>query len=224
MPRIVDYPAVVAQAAAQRFVSLYPNSGAFGFPPDVPTFSVGWVTYDDPTLRPAARTLAVAAPTPTTNGLARLAERAWHELLGVDGAATGGLATEVGPLTAREVWVTPKAHWAYELDFGSTAWMGDLLRRVDIDPEVLARRHDGSAVAFAPPTEATILSADGAGPTGDPTTFVTLVDGLLANLLGSDFQLMFPGRDVVCTVHHHKQLWWTSPDERLIGRLRGLAQ
>jgi hypothetical protein len=195
VPRIVDYSAVVAQAAGQGLVSLYPNSGAFGFPADVPTHAVGWVTGDDATLRPAARALAVVAPTPTPAGLAQLAGRAWFELL------------------PGEVWVTPKAHWAYELDFGGPHWMPDLLRRAGVDPDALAGRHDGSAVSFGAlePEES------------ERAAFVAVVDGLLANLLGSDFQLIFPGRDVVCTVHHHKQLWWTSPDVALIARLRGLV-
>jgi hypothetical protein len=35
------------------------------------------------------------------------------------------------------------------------------------------------------------------------------------NLAGSDFALAFPGRPVICTVHHHKQLWWTTTDPEI---------
>ena len=31
----------------------------------------------------------------------------------------------------------------------------------------------------------------------------------------SDFQLSFPGLPAVCTIHHHKQLWWTTVDPSL---------
>jgi hypothetical protein len=31
-------------------------------------------------------------------------------------------------------------------------------------------------------------------------------------LLGSDFTLAFVGKPVLCTVHHHKQLWWQTTD------------
>lgn len=198
MPSIVDYTAVVAATDRQALVCLYPNSGAFGFRPDVPTHHVGWVAGEDASLRPAARELAITIPPPAVPNLARLAVRAWRELFGpVDSAASC------------DAWLLPKAHWAYELDFGSGAWLPDLLRSNGVDADVLAARHDGSAASFSP---------------SEAASFEAVTAGLLDGLFGSDFQLLFPGRDVVCTVHHHKQLWWTSPDERLIARLREMAE
>jgi hypothetical protein len=190
MPSIVNYADVVAQMHLQQLVSLYPNSGAFGLPTDAPQHSVGWVIYDDATLRPAARPLMRFIRPPEVATLARLAATAWHELF-------------PGP-----AWILPKAHWAYELDFGSPGWMPTLLRDIGIDPDRLSPHHDGSAIQFEP------VETD---------AFVTLAAGLLLQLLGSDFQLFFPGRQVVCTLHHHKQIWWTSDVLALIDRLGRLA-
>jgi hypothetical protein len=189
VPRIVEYPEVVAEAERLGLRSLYPNSGAFGIPPARNPQHVGWIGGEDPSLRPAARELAILVPPPVEATLAKLAAKAWHELL------------------PGEVWLMPKAHWAYELDFGSAAWMPDLLRRGGISPDELVHRHDGTAIGFA---------AD------ESAAFATIAEGLLAHLLGSDFQLMFPGRDLVCTLHHHKQLWWSAMDAELVEKLRAL--
>ena len=40
----------------------------------------------------------------------------------------------------------------------------------------------------------------------------SLIASLLGNLRTSDFMLAFPGRPALCTVHHHKQLWWQTTD------------
>ena len=121
-------------------------------------------------------------PPPYEATLASLAARAWRELLQGD------------------VWVLPKSHWAYELQFGSHEWMPDLLREVGVDPQVLEARHDGTALAFA---------------LAEEPAFERLVAGLLARLLGSDFLIAWPGRPALCTVHHHKQLWWTTTDGKV---------
>ena len=83
----------------------------------------------------------------------------------------------------------PRSHWAHELDFGSRDWMPALLQSIDVRADELVTRNDGAAIE---------LEGSERGP------FVTLVEGLLARLLGSDFALAFPGRDTLCTVHHHK--------------------
>ena len=191
MPRIIDYPVVVQQMSDQGLICLYPNSGAFGYAKETPVHAVGWVGGDDPTIRPAARPLTMAVAQPVELTLATLAARAWREVL-------------PGP-----VWVLPKAHWAYELDFGSAAWMPGLLREIGLEDAVLSPRHDGTAIEFC---------------AEEAPTFATLIEGLLTHLLGSDFQLCFPGRDIVCTVHHHKQLWWTSRDEGIVQSLRTIAK
>jgi hypothetical protein len=187
VPRIVEYPEVLAQVQQLGLRSLYPNSGAFGFPASAEVQHVGWIGGEDSSLRPAARALAVLVPQPIESNLGRLAALAWRQHLPGD------------------IWLMPKAHWAYELDFGSAAWMPELLRGNGVEPQSLIHRHDGTALAFG---------ADEASP------LAAIVEGLLAHLLGSDFQLMFPARQVVCTVHHHKQLWWSSPDAELIRVLR----
>jgi hypothetical protein len=182
MPRIIDYFQVVEQMDADGRVSLYPNSGAFGFAPGVETRAVGWVGTDDPSLRPEARALTRPVKPPHEQTLAALAARAWRELL------------------PGEVWVLPKSHWAYELQFGSHEWMPKLLREAGVDPQALESRHDGTALAF---------------DTGEEPAFERLVAGLLARLLGSDFMLTWPRRPALCTVHHHKQLWWTTTETKV---------
>jgi hypothetical protein len=190
VPRIVEYAAVVAEADRLGLRSLYPNSGAFGFPPARNAQHVGWIGGEDSSLRPAARELAMLVPPPVEATLVKLAVKAWHDLL------------------PGEIWLMPKAHWAYELDFGSGAWMPDLLRAGGASPDDLVHRHDGTALGFSP---------------SESVAFATISEALLSHLLGSDFQLMFPTRDVVCTLHHHKQLWWSSPDAELIAALKRAA-
>ncbi len=191
MPRIIDYPLVVDQMSRQRFVSLYPNSGAFGFPAESGAVSLGWIGPDDASIRPESRPLTRRVAEPCEATLAALATRMWAEQL-------------PGPA----VWVLPKSHWAYELMFGSLEWMPRLLNEVGLSPEDLAGRHDGSALEFSP-------SETGA--------FEQFLAGLLGGLFGSDFQLAWPGRPLVCTVHHHKQLWWTTTDAALVAGLEALV-
>ena len=193
MPRIIDYPQVVQQLTSQGFVSLYYNSGAFGFAPDVPTQSVGWIGVDDSTIRPAALALTRKVDSSVEQTLAILGTQTWLRHL------PGG------------VWLTPKSHWAYELDFGSHLWMPDALRSAGLLTEqitALSERHDGAALEFRP---------------DESQRFESLLLALLTNLLGSDFLLSFPDRPVVCTVHHHKQLWWTTSDAAIYGHIESAA-
>ena len=190
MPRIIDYSLVTEAMGRGGFVSLYHNSGAFGFAEGVTTGSVGWVGPADESIRPAARPLVRHVPPPFERNLAELAAVVW-------------LTHLPGP-----VWVLPKSHWAYELDFGSRDWMPDVLTAIGIDPSPLALRNDGSAIELEP---------------GERDRFVHLVEALLGRLVGSDFALAFPGRSVMATVHHHKQLWWTSADEQVLAALDRLV-
>ena len=187
---IIDYDEVLRRMRADGLESLYHNSGAFGFPPSARPMHSGWIGPPDPTIRPEALSLARAVPPPYEQTLARLAARAWVQHL-------------PGP-----VWVMPKSHWAYELDFGSATWMPGLLGELGLDPPSLHRRHDGSALEFEP----TEVGA-----------FTTFVAGLLENLLGSDFALAFPGRPATCSVHHHKQLWWSTTDPAVHAALDALV-
>jgi hypothetical protein len=185
--QIIDYEQVLATMQGLGLRSLYYNSGAFGFPEEVKTQSVGWIGPDDPSLRLEALELAVKVHPPYENELTRQVVEAIRRHLGGD------------------VWVMPMSHWAYELDFGSRDWMPHLLKRVGIDPRSLQSRTNAAAIEFG---------LEEMGP------FSQLVEGLLQNLLGSDFALAFSGRAVACTLHHHKQVWWTSTDDALIASLK----
>ena len=187
MPWIVDYSDVLDQMRRQGLRSLYYNSGAFGFPDGAAVESLGWIGPDDPTLRPAARAAARLVPPPFEKNLTDRVIRAW-------------LAHLPG-----KVWVMPKSHWAYELDFGSRDWLPALLEHSGIDAGQLQSRTNAAAVEFV---------------AGEVALFSHLVQGLLRMLFGSDFALAFPDRPVICTLHHHKQVWWTSNDRDLINRIQ----
>jgi hypothetical protein len=190
MPWVIDYPIVLADQQRAGLRSLYYNSGAFGFPTGVETTSVGWIGPSDETIRPAARPLARPVGEPHPSTLANLLGRAWQEHLPGD------------------VWVLPKSHWAYELDFGSRAWLPDVLRSIGIDPATLIARSNAAAVAFAP---------------GEVGPLVHLAENLLRQLTGSDFAAAWPGRRVACTIHSHQQLWWTTDDADLVAGLDRLV-
>jgi len=106
-------------------------------------------------------------------------------------------------------WVMPMSHWSYELDFGSRDWMPALLEHVGIDPGLLTTRNNAAAIEFAP---------------DEPAMLEHFVTRLLQMLQQSDFAIAFPRFPVVCTLHHHKQLWWQTSDERLGDALRALPQ
>jgi len=57
----------------------------------------------------------------------------------------------------------------------------------------------------------------------DSGQFTSFLATLLDNLSGSsDFQLVWPGRPVICVIHHHTQLWWTTPDDSIYLALNDL--
>src|SRR4029453_13934823 len=89
-------------------------------------------------------------------------------------------------------------------DLGSSKWMPDLLRSIDIDPAELLPRNNGSALEFHP---------------AERKRFVATIEGMLNNLFGSDFALAFPGRSTLCPVHSHTQLWWTTAEESVADAL-----
>lgn len=101
-------------------------------------------------------------------------------------------------------WVMPMSHWSYELDFGSRDWMPAALDAAGVNGAELSHRPNGAAVEFA---------------VGERDGFEALVSQLLGNLRTSDFMLAFLGRPMLCTVHHHKQLWWQTTDAALQVRL-----
>lgn len=131
MPWIIDYPTVQEQMREMRFKSLYYNSGAFGFPPDVETEIVGWMGEDDPTLRDSARSLTRKIPEPYVDTMVKLLTRLWMEDL------------------PGRAWVLPMSHWSYELDHGSKDWLPAVLEHIGIDPGLLINRTNGAAIEFA---------------------------------------------------------------------------
>ena len=189
MPSIIEYDQVLRQMQALKMQCLYYNSGAFGFERDVPTQFRGWIGAEDSTIRPEARKQARIIAPPIERTLARMAARAWQEFL-------------PGPL-----WLMPKSQWAYELDFGSRAWLPDALRKAGVEPSSLAGRTDSPAIEFNP---------------DEADRFTLLAETLLEMLLGSDFALTFPGHPVVCTLHHHKQIWWISSDPEFMRQIDSL--
>jgi hypothetical protein len=190
VPWIVEYAQVLQKMRDQGFKCLYYNSGAFGFADGAQTHSLGWVGPDDPSLRPESRSLTRPVPAPYERELTARVVRALREMF------------------PGKVWVMPKSHWAYELDFGSRDWMPALLEHAGVDSGLLQKRTNASAIEFG-------LS--------EMEQFSHLVEGLLRMLLGSDFALAFPGHPVVCTLHHHKQVWWTGTNRELIDSLGQLA-
>jgi hypothetical protein len=108
------------------------------------------------------------------------------------------------------VWAMPMSHWAYELSYGSRDWMPALIEHIDLDPGLLEGRNNAAAIEF--------------GPT-ESHHFKHFTQRLLEMLLGSDFMLAFlaPKDPVLCTLHHHKQLWWTLKDDPTLAALDALT-
>lgn len=99
-----------------------------------------------------------------------------------------------------EVWVMPLSHWSYELDFGSREWMPAALEEIGIDAKILEPRTNAAAIEFSLEEEVSLKA---------------FAAQLLANLKSSDFALAFPGRSTLCTLHHHKQLWWRTTADNI---------
>jgi hypothetical protein len=186
MPSIIEYPIVLDQLQQQGFIALYHNSGAFGFPPEIPTHSRGWIGPPDDSIQLFARPLTRPVPEPYEANLAAMAQRAWHACL------------------PGEAWVMPKSHWAYELNFANPDWMPQLLETIGINSKMLAERNNAAAIRFA-------LDESG--------LFLHFVQRLLEMLHGSDFTMVFPGNKTLCTIHSHKQLWWTTTNPQITTEL-----
>ncbi|HYE18600.1 MAG TPA: hypothetical protein VEA69_09160 [Tepidisphaeraceae bacterium] len=105
-------------------------------------------------------------------------------------------------------WVMPMSHWHYELNFGARDWMPALIENVQLDPGLLENRNNGAAIEFAP---------------DEADLFEYFTGRLLEMLLGSDFMIAFPGHPALCTVHHHKQLWWQTTDAGIRDALDSLV-
>jgi hypothetical protein len=185
---IIEYQNALQRLGRQGLVCNYFNGGAFGFAQGVEAGILGWIAGEDPTIRPEMRANVRPFPPPAEEHLARASVAAWTDQL-------------PGP-----AWIMPLSHWAFELDFGSKAWLPNLLQSIGIDPHQLAGRSDASPLEFG---------------LEEAPDFEQFVQTLLENLTSSDFMLAFPDHPALCTIHHHKQLWWISSDRALIGRIGG---
>jgi hypothetical protein len=134
----------------------------------------------------------VAAPDPTIRAEAQKLVRLTPDL--------PAMLTSVASALGCEAWLMPKSHWHYELHFGNRELLEKLLPTLGVDPLMLRERNNGSAIAFSP-EEASLL----AQATND----------LLGGLIQSDFLIAFPAAQTLCTIHHHKQLWWQTRDDRV---------
>lgn len=175
MPRLIDYPTVLQTMTAAGCRCVYYNAGAFTPGRQDEIGITGWIGPDDPTIRLDLPAAIERVEPPYGANLSEKLAAAW-------------LADYAGP-----AWVMPASHWAYELDFGSVAWLPAALREVGIDPAVLKLFTRADALEFQPT---------------DRAAFVGFVTALLDQLAASDFTVVFPGRRAVVTLHHHKQVWW----------------
>ena len=191
MPRIVDYLDVRQRMLGVGFVSLYHNSGAFGFPREADVKMLGWIGPEDGTIRVEMRPFVQSVPPPHAANLAAMLVQARRPLPG-------------------QAWLMPKSHWHFELHDGHPELLEALLPAIGIDADVLRERNDGSAIAFDADEDEVLRRA---------------IERLLDGMRQSDFLITFPdaadaGTRAVCTVHHHKQLWWQTTSLGLIEMLK----
>jgi hypothetical protein len=186
MPRIVDYETVRDRMLAAGFVSLYHNSGAFGFPRGADVKKLGWIGPDDGTIRVEMRPFMRHVPPPHAATLARMLVAARRHLAG-------------------EAWLMPKSHWHFELHDGHPALLASLLPAIGIDPALLRERNDGSAIAFAPDEDDALRRA-----------IEGLIDGARFSDFLVAFPDAAADWRAVCTVHHHQQMWWQTTSAELI--------
>ena len=129
MPRIVDYATVRDRMLAGGFVSLYHNSGAFGFARGADWKMRGWIGPEDPTVRLEARPYILHVDKPYAANLAAHFVAARRRIRG-------------------DAWLMPKSHWHFELHDGNPQLLETLLPQIGIDPAMLRERNDGSAISF----------------------------------------------------------------------------
>ena len=108
-----------------------------------------------------------------------------------------------------QIWIAPKSHWAHELQHGARNWLDQLLRQVQIDPAHLADLTNAAAIEFS---------------MHEKDSFQVVVKALMESLVGSDFAILSPNFSLICTIHHHKQLWWTFADANLLQQAQVIAK
>jgi hypothetical protein len=184
VPHIVDYGTVLQILTDCGHSCAYHKSGSFA-PQSESAQIVGWALGDDPTIRADMRSHLQVVPSLSTL-LDRLS-KAWTVSL------------------RGEIWIMPASHWAFELTYGNADWLPQSLQAIGIDPQLLAGRNDGTAIAFAP---------------GEADPLRILVSDLLTRSRGSDFTAAWPGHSTVAMLHHHGQIWWRTTDVSLADSLR----
>jgi hypothetical protein len=134
---------------------------------------------------------------------------------------TRRIADPLGPTLARlatqawvqflsgGLWLMPSSHWSHELHHGNKDWLTPALQSIGMDSADLAHRTNAAALQFLP-AESAILCQ--------------FLQQVLEQIHASDFQLVFPGQSTTCTIHHHKQLWWTTANANLLRGLDALAR
>jgi hypothetical protein len=128
MPRLIPHDSVLPIAAQDRLRCVYHHGGAFEFV-DGPTLFRGWLTRDDPTVRPELRAVCRLV----------VESELIHRLL--------GLLVAIG----NRAMILPTSHWAHELD--AHPWLGDALAQTGTDASVLRGLNEAAAVGFDLPGE-----------------------------------------------------------------------
>jgi hypothetical protein len=106
-------------------------------------------------------------------------------------------------------WIMPASHWSFELQHGNGEWMNPAIRAIGLDPSGLSGLTNAAALEFSE---------------AESHRFIQFAEKLLGNLVSSDFFVAFPGHFVACTLHHHRQVWWITPDAQVLRRLDELAE
>jgi hypothetical protein len=193
MPWIIDYDIVCERMREQQLKCNYYNSGAFGFA------DAGADVRHVGWIGPEDPTIRPAA-----RAVARQVPEPFAENL-ADRLTRAWQTHFPG-----RVWAMPMSHWAYELSYGSRDWMPALVEHIGLDPGLLEGRNNAAAIEFG---------------LNEAHHFKHFTQRLLEMLLSSDFMLAFlgPKEPVLCTLHHHKQLWWTTKDPAAVAALEAMA-
>ena len=190
MPTIIDYPIVLARMQELGFVSNYHNGGSFAFRKGTTTTTTHVVAH-------------VGPPDPT------IRPAALPLTIPIDPPHERNLARLATAFWQRHLpgsaWLMPVAHWAFELDPVTQPWFPELLRGVGLDPHPLIGLNNAAAIEFA---------------AHESEGLRRVIEALFTNLKSSDFALAFPPHPVLCTLHHHRQLWWVASDAIFADQLR----
>jgi hypothetical protein len=113
--------------------------------------------------------------------------------------ATIHLLTEAGD----RVCLLPTSHWAHELE--AHAWIEELLASQSFDSTPYRGLNRAEPIIYVLPAERDGLRR--------------VLASMLERLSESDFSLVVPGAALLGTVHHHRQVWWRTPDVHWAGRI-----